>query len=261
MKGLPLLAEDSSEFRALCSSIDDLGVLEPLKLHKGRVVDGRDRLRAAIKAGRDEIPGVEICEGDLHSVILASLIARKHYTESAIAYLAFPHIEPVLKEAQARKMECLKRGAQAGDEARRLLSGLRGAQTAEEISDALGIGRNFLFSARDMTGQFEKNLELQAHFEPLIIAGEMGLGAVLQGIAAWEATKGQPKAARQLDLFWIEKTSGLIDKRKFSGWDKTPEAIRQAVALKVSRGVISAWPEEVVRQLAEMWLREKGATL
>jgi hypothetical protein len=96
---LPLCAESDPASQVIVASVVELGILHPLLVSKGRVVDGRLRLRGALAAGLAEVPVREVAEKDVVSIILHSLTARGHFTKSAIAYLAFPTLEMGLTEA------------------------------------------------------------------------------------------------------------------------------------------------------------------
>lgn len=249
---LPVRLPDSPEGRALRASIAETGVTEPLKISKGRIIDGREVWLHAKALGKDTVPCLEVPEGDVATIVLSSLLCRKHYSKSALAYLAFPFVDAVLKEAKKRKLANLKTGVVSPE---RQLSGLSGAASAEELAEQLGINRQFLFSARNIHGHFAKNEELKEHFEPQILSGELGLGAVLQGIAGWNATKDQSRTDREQLVLWSEKIKGFIDPRKFAGWDKADAETRTWVQEQLIKGLRDAWPEDlltgVIEQLTE----------
>lgn len=244
LKHIPRLAADSEGARAITASIATAGILEPLKTKAGLVVDGRERLRAALELHYDAVPCIEIADGEVHSVILHSLIARKHYTKSALAYLAQPFFERALDEGKKRRLENLKRGDESPDRQLRILSG-----NTEAAAEQLGINRQFLFSARNIHGHFKKEPALREHFEPLILSGEMGLGQVLQGIAGWEATKGKPKGEREQLLLWAEKIKGFCDPRKFAGWATAPDDVKSYVRAELMKGIKTAWPQDLVESV------------
>jgi hypothetical protein len=239
----------------MVSSLQQFGLIYPLMLHKGRVVDGKERLGAAIKLGIEEVPCVEICEGDLHSVILHSLTARKHLTKSAVAYLAYPHLAKTLEESKKR------RGPNSP------------FQMAEELAESLGISRSLFFLARNIHGHFDKDPAMRAYFEPRILHGEpnaddvddrraYSLGRVRQGIERWYAAKNLNKQpGKQPEYAWTEKLSGFMDKRKFAGWDKLSDKEQQQVITRVVLGVLHAWPEKLLRSVVETYEAEKGARL
>lgn len=239
-QAIPRLAEDSPEFWGILASIATAGIIEPLKIKSGSVVDGRERQRAAILLRYATVPCIEIADGEVTSVIFHSLLARKHYTKSALAYIAQPIFEATLSEARKRQLDNLKAGIEIPE---RQLSGLSG-KTAEDAADRLGINRQFLFVARNIRGHFAKNPALKDHFEPRILSGELGLGAVMQGIAGWNSTKGQPKQEREQLLLWAEKIKGFGDPRKWAGWDKATPEVKEFVRTEL-RKAIESWPEDI----------------
>src|SRR5204862_3972274 len=105
---------------------------------------------------------------------------------------AFPIIATALDESRNRRAANLKNGGQAPD---RPLSGRSG--NAEGFAEEIGIGRTLIFQAQKVhelfqdakkypfENEFSKtvNQTLSEHFEPLILEGEIGLGACLAGIA------------------------------------------------------------------------------
>lgn len=237
---LPTLRRDSEDFKALVTSIATAGLLEPLKVKGGLVVDGEARLTGCIQLGYEQVPCIEIADGELYSVVFHSLVGRRHYTKGALAYLSSPLFNQMLEESKARQLANLKRGPENPSSTLSRLSG-----TAEDAADRLGIGRALFFQARNIHGHFKKHPEMQEHFEPKILSGELGLGAVLQGIAGWESTKGKSRPETEQLLLWDQKIKGLVDPRKFAGWEKTPEEVRRHVREELIRGIRAHWPAEL----------------
>jgi hypothetical protein len=253
VKHIPMLPADSADAQAITNSLRIQGFLAPLKLHKGRVcdLDDRERLRAAVELGIEQVPCVEVCEGDLHTIILHGLVARTHYTKSAIAYLAFPHLEKALAESKARQYENLRRGTKR----RPGETPLTEAKTAEELAEQLGISRRLFFSARNVHGHFAKSPELREKFERLILHGEpnaddidtrrpYSLARVIQGIAGWESAQNGKPSRRDELLRWNEKVKAFGDPRKWKGWEEAAPETREYVERELSKA-IPRWPREV----------------
>lgn len=245
---LPVRLPDSPEGRALRALIAENGVTDPIKISKGRIVDGREVWLHAKALGLDTVPCLEVPAGDVATIVLGSILGRKHYSKSALAYLAFPLIDPVLAEAKKRKLANLKAGKISAE---RTLSGLSSATSAEELADQLALSRTFLFSARNIHGHFAKNEALKEHFESQILSGEMGLGAVLQGIAGWLATKHQSRPEREQLVFWAGKIKAFTDPRKFAGWAEADTETRTWVREHLARGIRDAWPADLRAALIE----------
>src|SRR5690348_2656123 len=95
---LPELADDDPQFIALMDDIRDFGIQTPLDIDKhNQVVDGRHRLRGARKLNLKEVPVIVHEEAEVIAIILRSLLLRRHYTKSALAYTAYPMFESLYK--------------------------------------------------------------------------------------------------------------------------------------------------------------------
>ncbi len=70
---LPRLHKDSPEFKAIVGSIAEAGIIEPLMVNRGRVVDGRERQAAVIVLGYELMPCIEVPDDQVASVILHTL--------------------------------------------------------------------------------------------------------------------------------------------------------------------------------------------
>src|ERR1700761_6943489 len=105
----PCIDEDSPEFYALADDINERGFdpRYPLVCLGTRVVEGRARYRAAKRYSVKEVPTVQCCEDEIATIVLRSLIGRRHLTKSAIAYCAWPVMEPAWKELKKRKSQYL----------------------------------------------------------------------------------------------------------------------------------------------------------
>lgn len=245
---LPVRHPDSPEARALRAAIAEVGIIDPLQISKGRIVDGRERWLHAKALGKETVPCIEIPEADVQAVVLIGMLTRKHYTKSALAYLAFPFWEAALKESKARRLANLKKGALLPDSP---LAGLSGKSTVEEFSEYMGVDRKRFFEARNVHGHFSKHADMKEHFEPLLLSGEMSLGAVLQGIAGWLSTKGKDKAEREQLLLWQEKIKGFCDPRKFAGWEKADAETKAYVLDQLAKGMRDAWPADLREAVLE----------
>src|SRR5262249_12652485 len=81
----PLL--EGNEFDALVEDVKAKGLLVPIVTHEGKILDGRNRYRACIKAGLD--PGFEAYTGDDALAYLLSLnLERRHLNERQRAMVA-----------------------------------------------------------------------------------------------------------------------------------------------------------------------------
>ncbi len=94
---------DSEKFKEFADSIWENGVLEPIKITKNfEIVDGRHRWRAAKLKRLEKIPAVQVGDDQAASIIIATLINRRHYNASQRAYILAPMIKEAFEEAQRR---------------------------------------------------------------------------------------------------------------------------------------------------------------
>ena len=98
-----------SQYGALIESVKEHGVREPLKVWlKGKqwlIADGRHRWLAAVEAGLDVVPCIEIPKDEVLDVILDA-DNRRHLTKGALAYRAVllcPKLLPKLKREKEPK--------------------------------------------------------------------------------------------------------------------------------------------------------------
>jgi ParB-like chromosome segregation protein Spo0J len=86
----PMMDPSSPEFRGLVASIKQVGLTEPITMHEGKILDGRNRLRACQEAGvapRFE-DFDEAKDGPPLAFVLAKNLYRRHLTEGQKAVKA-----------------------------------------------------------------------------------------------------------------------------------------------------------------------------
>lgn len=243
---LPMPPDDDPSTKAVISSICEMGVLQPLKVCKGRVVDGRLRLRGAIAAGLAEVPTVEIDEQDVASVILHLLLARRHYTKSALAYLAVPILEAALTETRKRAVQAAKIGASASSSK---CTPCTFANTVEEIAERMGISQRYLLEAKAVRKKFSSYPQLREQWKPKILSGEMGLGQVQQAISGKIAAlhgNTTPKGDAQQLLFELFDTA----KVRFGRWEQLGDHQRKAAIAKFGGEFLPSLPPDLLDEAA-----------
>lgn len=94
-----------AEFRALVDDIRERGILEPLQVLEGVVLDGRHRLRVAHELGLGTVPAVEVALGSESQVsfMVKAAVRRRHLTEDQKALLATELQRELSKEARAQQ--------------------------------------------------------------------------------------------------------------------------------------------------------------
>jgi N6-adenosine-specific RNA methylase IME4 len=105
----PMLGE--SDMAALAADIEANGLRLPIVLHKGLVLDGRNRLLACERVGQ-EIRTQEYHDDDCTAYVLSVNVERRHLTPSQKATIAVEALPLFEAEAKARKTGRPKKGAE-----------------------------------------------------------------------------------------------------------------------------------------------------
>jgi hypothetical protein len=256
LKAIPLAPAEVAD--PIIADVEARGIDVPLILNKDHeLLDGRIRLRGALAGGFPTVPCIVREDGDAMAatIILSSLCQRKHYTKSALAYIAFPLLEDAVREARDRRVENLRQGDKIPE---RVLSTQSGKpRSIEDICESVGISRKLLYLARNVHGLFKKYQDAQPKFEPDILNGELSLAMAIQGINGWISTRGKPKHVQEEFDFWSGKIKGLIDERKFAGWDRASEQTRRKIATTLADAISAKWPPEVQEEIERRLRRAK----
>ena len=249
LKLLPSLAKESPEFWALVDSLTRDGLHEPLKItarHEFVDLDSRDRYLAARAAGLPNVPCQIVPDDAVATTFLQTLCHRRHFTKSALAYLAFPALQEALDECRERKLEMLKKG-NVSPSCIKYTTG----KTVEDYAETLGISRETFYLAKKVHEIFARDPEYAALMEPRIlgvpIGGEheekrpVGLGAVIAGHAGRKNSTDGIALKGQLDLF----TGGwdILRKRLVYWGDFTDD--QKTTAVKSVVETISVMPGEL----------------
>lgn len=92
----------TDEYAALKADIAEHGLLHPVVLYKGRVLDGRHRMRACRELGV-EVTTVEYEGDDPVRYVIAANLHRRHLSSSQRAALALELLPPLEAEARGRQ--------------------------------------------------------------------------------------------------------------------------------------------------------------
>jgi len=207
LRHIPEWPDNGPRQTALRREMEASGLCQPIQItEKHEIVDpdSRERWRAARSLQLPGIPVAIVPQEQVSTAYLNALVQRRHLTKSAIAYLAFPQLQNALDEARDRRFKMLEKA----NDSRSELSSL--PKNIEELAEAIGINRHFIFDAKKVHALFAKDPAFKAQMEPRLLAepigGEheqnrpIGLGAVIAGFEG-KKLEDQPRPDRQLDLF------------------------------------------------------------
>lgn len=236
IKDLPRWAENSPEMESLILDIKERGIDQPLIVCELAqpsasgaaylLLDGRHRHRGAIGAQLPEVPVIVRPEAHAQDVILNSLCQRRHMTKGALAYLSYPVASSGARKGAGRPKKLPTESA----------------ISAATICAKLNFSRDVWEQAANLHETFAHRPDLREEYEPRILAGEIGLGACIAGIAGKEATDGKKRQDRApQDLIY----ASINDFRtRFQRWEKIEPQFRKVIANETADTVL-ALPEEV----------------
>ena len=130
----PFLTE--REFDELVKDVAKNGLREPVYVRGLEIVDGRNRLRAALEAGtpvRFEVIGDDV---DLYGFVASKNLHRRHLTPSQLAMIA---LDLVRLSAEERELHMRREGAEKANHASGADSGSAGAASSGDRPPASGM--------------------------------------------------------------------------------------------------------------------------
>lgn len=293
LEAIPLRSE--AEQRALRASLLQTGQLtEPVLLDaEGRVATehGREMVLAACALGLPQI-ATRPSDLDAETLLLDDLTQRRVFTKSAIAYLAYPLLQPAFEAAKKRQQASLKKGPNPQ------CFPVVGCPTTEKETVAdfareKGIERSLLFSAQKVhqiftqhaTRKFTFTKEggaedggvvectVKEWFAPKLLRAPVGnehedgpykpisLSGVIKGVGyllSGHNFTGKDRPGRdpeQLD-FWTKPMSVLRDDC-FAVWDKLGKQ-KQKLAAELWKRMVAKLPEELADVTIEEIERRRG---
>jgi hypothetical protein len=234
------------------------------------IEDGRHRFWAAQAGSLHHIEGA-ITAMPFNELAVRSLCERLHMPKGARAYLVWPLLAPQIEAnkaaRKARGIEVLKQVNAKKRKGEATESGLNQLSVPETLSDILegeiseadekslvklaaeyGIERTLLDQARRVHEIFARRKDLKAENEPLILAGDLGMGAFLAGCAGKEATAGKERKDAPPATLLARSFKDLSIRFAPDRWNAIPEPERPVVAGQFVETVL-ALPEDVRTRL------------
>lgn len=153
----PMMSD--AELNELAADIKKNGLIEPVVLYHGEVLDGRNRLKACELAGIE--PKFTETNGDVPSPTLYALsknMHRRHLSTSQKAAVAAKTVPLLAEEAKLRQISALKRGS----ESPLTPIGVNGARADELAARSVGVGHRTVTRAvsvmKESPEEFERVL-------------------------------------------------------------------------------------------------------
>lgn len=245
LAAVPVLDDDSPEFRRLVDSVREHGLIDPLKITAcGQIVDGRHRARALRQIDADASAWCLVVPDERAAELaLETLTARRHLvTKGQLAYVAFPLIAPAYEGLRARHSDRLRTG----------ISGTGHELTVADLAAQVGVSEDEFARAAKLHRIFTERPGLRDEWEPKIMCSEspVGLGAVIAGIAGAAATRGTPRgptrntALARWDVSWTELG------RHARSWERWTSEQRDHAAAQV-RDTVATLPDPLLDVLRD----------
>lgn len=168
------------EFAELRADIQEHGLLDPITLYEGKVLDGRHRLRACEETGRSE--GFEDYEGDDPAgFVISKNLHRRHLTNGQRALAATGLLEYETKRAKERMLS---------GKADPMQNSAQGPATAE-AGKKLGVSRDSVEKARAVKAA-------RPDLAEKVAAGEITLNAAVEQQRG-RSTNGREQKSQPID--------------------------------------------------------------
>lgn len=148
----PMMTEN--EFESLKDNIEENGLIQPIYLFKGQIIDGRNRYLACLERGVEPIfRNYEGAESDLLTFVISLNLQRRHLNTSQKACLAvelLPELERITKANLSSKMSAIRKGED--------LSKLTKPENSRNIAaQSFGVSGGYISLAKQIR---ETNIEL-----------------------------------------------------------------------------------------------------
>jgi hypothetical protein len=274
------LADDTA-YEGLRRDVQERGITTPLLIDsQDRVISDPWPFWAALRCKPETVPVQIVPDGEVYTTLLGSLVWRKQYTKSAVAYLAYPAMKGAHQEILDRRAAYLRESHKSLQQ--RIPHSLHDGQvprTVEELAKRIGLCERLFQDAAKVHELFTKHpqkrvwndtaeeLSFQEYYLPRLLAspagGEherpLGLGAIIAGIKSELAHPGRPHgggrpeaANKQLELF--ERTIIQDQLNRWEYWQAFPEEMKAQHFANVRDKAETLEPEQCA-ELAEYYAR------
>ncbi len=146
----PMMGDD--EYQALVRDIDRNGLLEPIWLYEGKIIDGRNRYRACLELNIDPQFRTWQGSGSPLAFVISLNLNRRHLTSSQKAVVALEvekHLAQEARQQQGRRSDLLQKSAKS----------LRPLHAAQEAGKLVGTNRQYVIAAKQINKSAPELLE------------------------------------------------------------------------------------------------------
>lgn len=262
------------EFDALVADIRNHGLMEPIVLHEGKILDGRNRLAACEKAGVEptyqeiNLNGVSPIE-----YVISKNVHRRHLSpaqRASLALLLIPQLSEEAKERMAKGGEISKRG-QPGKASLEKSDPIRTTgKTSEKAAEILGVGISAVETAISISKRDPKVIERMRTGELNVAQAAREVGLTGRGYSSRTPLEhvGTDGSGRNVPVYfgkgdkWKEAVGPLI--RYLTGWEKrgyefkhinAKEAKRRLALIEELKAKLNAAEEDLKQRAHQASLR------
>lgn len=214
------------------------GVIDPVSYvmtaEGPRIIKGRHRWRASVATGKAHIPAIEEPESRAREIILGEAGHRlNHVSKETAAYMSvmfYPHLAEVRRGGDR---------TQAAEQTAE--NAVCPPLTRSGAAMMVGCSLRLIEEACATYKALADKPAMRKKLEPLIVAGQIGLGAARAGAAGGEGTGGQPRRPSSFASASRTLRSLTSQFREFDAWE---EADRTAAGEQLAT-MAAAWPASV----------------
>jgi hypothetical protein len=238
----PLMAESSPEFKALVEDVREHGVREPIRLHEGKILDGRNRYRAALEAGVaiQSWMFIELKSSEDPLVTVASLnFHRRHLTTEQRTEV----LVKLREQGLSIRAIATKTGTSKSAVARQVS---RGGTRAKKVTGRDGKS----YEATRPQVARDRDAEAASEIERLLQNRLMALGNASQALEAAAAPSDlrflldqlvERKDSRIKELFRVRtRLQGALDTLDLELWPRFPDKFKGGGAMPSARVAMTA---------------------